>query len=393
MNLLLKNLQWMRGTTREKGDVRISLGQIREMGVDLQPQRKDRIIRFDNHFLYRGLINSHDHLEMNLYANLGRPPYQNYTQWGKDVYLPRESPVKEIETIPLNDRLTWGGIKNLISGVTTVVHHNPFYRSLQSKSFPLHVFQEYAWAHSLAFDKEVARKFPKNPTRPFIIHAAEGIDDFAQAEIRKLQDLNVLKSNTVLVHAVGLTERDRAAIHESQASIVWCPSSNLFMFNQTANITSIKEKIKVALGSDSTMTGRATFFEEMRVALDTMKVSAREIVDMVTLIPEKIFRLPSAGLEVGQVADLLILPIQGSDYHENLILSSSEQVSAVLVKGEMHFGDIDIANELGLGKCITRVGTKTKWIAFDVKKLMSKISSKTGKAFFRRNPLWNLLES
>ena len=391
--MLLRNLQWIKNGSLVNGDIRIHDSLIHETGLSLLPQKKERTLTFDNHFLYPGLINAHDHLEMNLYPNLGNPPYDNYTQWAADIYRPQESPVKEIEAIPLGDRLLWGGIKNLISGVTTVVHHNPFHRDLKSSSFPVRVLQKYAWAHSIAFEKNLVSKFPGDTDTPFVIHAAEGVDDFAHSEIEKLRGLNVLRQNTVLIHAVGLNAQDRDFIQASDASIVWCPSSNLFMFNQTADIEAVKKKIKVALGSDSTMTGKATFFEEMRAAFNTTQVSASEIVEFVTSQPQKIFRLPGLKLEPGQAADLLILPKKREDYSENLVMNSSANVTAVIVSGELRFGDLEIAKDLGLSNGSVRVGSKEKWVAFDIKALMSRISSRTGSEFFQKNPLWNLLES
>src|SRR5262245_32628789 len=111
MNLLLKGLTWKHNLNLLKGDVRISKGLIQEIGINLTPLEQNMGLQFKNHYLYPGLINAHDHLEMNLYPRLGNPPYHNYTEWGSDIYKPKESPIKEIEKIDLKDRLLWGGLK------------------------------------------------------------------------------------------------------------------------------------------------------------------------------------------------------------------------------------------------------------------------------------------
>jgi len=154
LKLLLKNLTWVSDGERYTADVRIEGEKIVEVGERLFPKQADKVVRLDNHYLYCGLTNSHDHLEMNLYPPSGTPPYHNYTEWARDVYKPNESPVKEIEKIPIKYRFLWGGIKNLISGVTTVVHHNPWRSSLGVR-FPVRVLKKYAWAHSLAFEKKL----------------------------------------------------------------------------------------------------------------------------------------------------------------------------------------------------------------------------------------------
>ena len=50
----------------------------------------------------------------------------------------------------------WGGLKNLLSGVTTVAHHNAFSGAVFTPDFPVRVVERYGWAHSLAFSPDVA---------------------------------------------------------------------------------------------------------------------------------------------------------------------------------------------------------------------------------------------
>ncbi|NJM24409.1 MAG: hypothetical protein HC859_01660 [Bacteroidia bacterium] len=155
-------------------------------------------LHFGNHYLYPGLINAHDHLEMNLYPRLGRPPYTNFTQWATDIRQPDESPVKEIEAIPIGDRLLWGGIKNLISGATVVVHHNPWQRQLGRHEFPVLVPKKIAWTHSLTYHNKVRKPWLSGSNIPFVMHAAEGTDDAAAREFFKHQpkfDFAVLVGN------------------------------------------------------------------------------------------------------------------------------------------------------------------------------------------------------
>ena len=338
MDILLKDLKWIKGNDLFTGDLRISRGKIKQIGSSLTAKRKERVIRLANHYLYPGLINGHDHLEMNLYPHLGNPPYKNYTQWARDIYKPNDSPVKEIESVPMKYRLLWGGIKNLISGVTTVVHHNPWHRELGHPDFPVKVLKKYRWVHSLEFGDKVTQNFPARSTTPFIIHAAEGIDQLARAEIQRLFDLGILKSNTVLIHGVGLSKNDIRLIQQADGSVIWCPSSNFYMFGQTADILEIKKYAKIGLGSDSTMTGPVSLLEEMQVAVQTGQVTTKEVFEMVTVTPEKIFGLPPAGIREGGQADLLILPVLNPDYYENLVNQKPHHLTAVFVDGKLNFG-------------------------------------------------------
>src|SRR5262245_47510100 len=86
----------------------------------------DAAIDLENRLILPGLINAHDHLEFNLFPRLGRGPYSNSADWARDIYQPEVSPVREHLSVPRNIRMLWGGLKNLLCGVTTVCHHNPY---------------------------------------------------------------------------------------------------------------------------------------------------------------------------------------------------------------------------------------------------------------------------
>lgn len=391
MKLLLKNLKWAENEGLRTGDICIQGGKISETGENLQSKKTDKVFRFDNHYLYRGLINSHDHLEMNLYPRMGQPPYNNYTEWARDIYRPNESPVKEIESIPIKYRLLWGGVKNLISGITTVIHHNPWHYSL-AYNFPIRVLKRYSWAHSVAFEKKLPSKFPFRKSTPFIIHAAEGTDSLARDEISQLKKMGGLRSNTVLVHAVAADLDEIDLISQAGASVVWCPSSNYFMFNKTAAVASFKKGTEVALGSDSTMTGRATFLEEMQAARESKQATTRQIFEMASANPEKIFKLPKQQISSGFPADLLIVPVKSEDYYLNLFLLDSRDITAVLVGGKLQYADLSVANELGIKGTFQNVGLSEKWFAMDIARLKENILSNGIKeSLFEDNALWRLL--
>src|ERR1700719_4353071 len=63
---------------------------------------------------FPGLINSHDHLDFNLYPRLGNTIYSNYTAWGRDIHSTNAFAIREVFTIPLELRTRWGLYKNLL---------------------------------------------------------------------------------------------------------------------------------------------------------------------------------------------------------------------------------------------------------------------------------------
>ena len=392
MGYLLKNLKWNNGTENVGGDIRITKRFISEIGPNLSPRKDDVVADYEGHFIYPGLINSHDHIEMNLYPKLGNPPYYNYVEWAKDIYHPGQSPLREIQTVNIQDRLMWGGLKNLISGVTTVIHHNPWNSLLGEKEFPVKV-PKVAWAHSLEFEKKSRLKLPKKNNQPFIIHAAEGIDELSFAEVPMLNLMNLLKLNTVLVHAIALTPADIEILARSQASVVWCPASNLYMFNQTASILEMRTRVKVALGSDSTLTGSPTFLHEMQTAAKTNLVSAREIYDMVTRIPAGIFSLVAPAIMNTYPADVFIAPVRHPEYFANLVNVQPGDISMIMTDGMPRLTSLDTAS-IGLKfKHRVNIQGKLKACDFNVAALKKRIQSKVDASILEKNQLWNLMEA
>lgn len=323
-------------------DLRVRSGQIREIGPQLKALTTEVVLECTGSVIYPGLINSHDHLGFSLFPRLGEPPYKNAYEWGEDLHRRWRTRIESITRIPLRYRLYWGAWKNLFSGVTRVVHHD-IYSSHFRLAFPVDVLHRYSFAHSLQFDQNLHRALQRRKRGvPFLIHLAEGTDELSRGEVTFLKNLGGLDERTVAVHAVGLTENDINLITEAQTSVVWCPSSNLFLYGKTAPIQSLSSKIPIALGTDSTLTGSATLFEELRTAHSVSVMSAKELFNLVTERPRTIFRMtPDAGtLHQGGRADLFLLPANMDDPFETLLAATPGDISLLMKGGEIVFFDL-----------------------------------------------------
>ena len=230
-----------------------------------------------------GLINAHDHLEFNLFPLLGSRRYRNASEWARDIYHPDRSPVREHLQVPKPVRLWWGALKNLLSGVTTVCHHNPYDTLVFNADFPVRVVRRFDWAHSLAFEPEIRARFRQ---APFIIHCAEGTDASARGELSALDALGVLDSGAIIVHGVALDRSGIELMRRRGAALIWCPTSNLNLFGRTVSRAVLRSGIPIALATDSAMSAHTDLLDEMAVA--RRYVSAARVVEMVTVVPARL---------------------------------------------------------------------------------------------------------
>src|SRR5262245_43343315 len=129
---------------------------------------------------YPGLINAHDHLHRNHYPRLGDPPYEDAYAWGTDLHTRFLPDIDRAKRLSRRDALLFGALKNIISGVTTVVHHDAWESDFDS-DFPLRVARVRT-AHSLGFEhnwQAVRTAEAAQPDLPLCIHLGEGINQRA----------------------------------------------------------------------------------------------------------------------------------------------------------------------------------------------------------------------
>jgi cytosine/adenosine deaminase-related metal-dependent hydrolase len=391
VRLLLQDLRWTDGGRDRTGCLRIRGRTIAEIGRGLAPRRRERTLALSGHLVFPGLINAHDHLGLNLLPHLGDPPYPSLYAFGEDVFRPERSPIREHLQVPVPDRLWWGGYKNLVSGATTAVHHDPFTRRVFRRSFPVRVPRRYGWSHSLGYGKDLPGAFAASRGWPFIVHAAEGVDEASFAEIDRLDELGVLGPRTVLVHAVALTAAQHRRVADAGAAVVWCPASNLRLYGRTAAVGELRALgVDVALGTDSTLTGSPTLLDEMRAGLDTGLASADEIVAMVTAGAARIFGLDDRGrVAEGLAADLVVLPDSGGRPADALLAATPADLTLVVVGGDVRSAAAEPAEILELGEPDAAVDGRERWLYGDVGALKRRILEASAPWTPEENPLWS----
>lgn len=338
------------------GPVSFADGRVCDASPDAVP------IDLPDHLIFPGLINAHDHLQLNAIPPLPQSePFPNSYAWisAFESHLTSAAVVTAV-AVPSDVRHWHGGLKNLLAGVTTVAHHDPWHHVFDRDAFPVGVLRHFGWSHSLELgesrDGAVARYGPPvvesfnatPPHQPWIIHLAEGTDAVAMAELARLDDLGCLAANTVLVHGTGLTRTDVARIIERGASVVWCPSSNLGMLGLTLAPRTLFQAGRLTLGSDSRLTGSADLLEELAVASRRSDLSPNELLRLVTADARRVLRVPTVGdLAFGHNADCVIVRNEG-DAYGSLVGKSRRAIRAVVRGGVPVVADPDFAEWFAL---------------------------------------------
>lgn len=287
-----------------------------------------------------GLINAHDHLEFALYPQLGRGPYRNSREWAEDIHQHFAEKIELHSRVPRDVRLYWGALRNLLSGVTTVCHHNPPSEVFEQPDFPVRVMREFGWAHSLAFERDVCSKVQQTPAEwPFLVHACEGIDDEAAREIWALDELGLLRKRTILIHGVACSRDAFALLRRRGAGLIVCPSSNRFLFDRTPSREEVQAFDEVLVGTDSPLTSRNDLLNELRAAHDLLSLSAEKLYGMCTDRSAALLRLEDGRGRVCAtgVADLLIVRDRQKQPAHTLLGLELEDIELIFVGGRVCF--------------------------------------------------------
>jgi hypothetical protein len=109
--------------------------------------------------------------------------------------------------------------------------------------------------------------------------------------------------------AFQATPKTRALPMTKGAGLIWCPSSNIYMLGRTTEVRELAAQERVALGSDSRLSGGCDLLEELRVASEVAGMDGAALLPLVTAHAARMLRLAEVGTrQHGAVADLLVLP-------------------------------------------------------------------------------------
>jgi cytosine/adenosine deaminase-related metal-dependent hydrolase len=293
---------------------------------------------FSNAIAFPGLINSHEHLDFNLFPKLGNRIYNDYVEWGNDINEKDRELIDTIKEVPIELSYKWGLYKNLICGVTTVINHgnnlNKHYKNLPD------VYSNYNYIHSIRFEKKWKFKILLTPNwRPFVIHIGEGTNEESINEINELIRWNILGRDIIGIHSIAAN--DKQGKHFK--AIVWCPDSNLFLFNKTTNIPLLKSCTNILFGTDSTLTADWNFWNHLRLARDLNYLNDSELFLSISKTASKFWGLKTKGeIAVNKLADIVICKKKYSNNWETFYNINPEDILLIIKNGNVVFIDSEI---------------------------------------------------
>ena len=296
---------------------------------------------------------------------------------GADIQKNNRDSIDRTLRIPKHIRIEWGIYRNLLNGITTVVHHGEYISpgdpliTVFQENYPLHsVDREKLW--KIKLNRPFARK------QPFVIHAGEGTDRASFEEINELVKWNLFKRKLVAIHGVAMDIEQAKAFE----AVVWCPASNIFLLNATAKINELKSYTRILFGTDSTLTGPWNIWEQLRQARGTKLVSETELFAMLTINASKTWGMNRTGvIAEGAMADIVIADggkkTTGWDQFYDL---NPENLLMVICRGAIRLFDVKLLEQL---KDIVRIGEyskitikgRDKYVKGDLKKLREQTRS------------------
>jgi hypothetical protein len=265
----------------------------------------------------------------------------------------------ERDRVPHGVVVQLGAYRNLFAGATFVAEHFMRGHEAHYQGAPVAMLDEYgrewlvrsltdpkgwpSWGRGLGPELGLAAE----RGLPFIIHVAEGVDDEAHRELAVLDGHGGLRRETVCVHGLGLSPADMDRLAEVGAALVWCPSSNHFLYKATADPRPLLERgLRVGLGTDSPMSGGPNMLAEIRSARTAWRLQYGEDPDPALLLTlattGSAAALGLAGtrgaVAPGQRADLVLFPARQADPAADVVGLEPWDLHLVLVDGEPAVG-------------------------------------------------------
>lgn len=330
-------------------------------------------LTFENAIVFPGLINSHDHLDFNLFPQLGTGIYKNYSEWGKHLHANYKAEIAAVLKVPQPLREKWGMYKNLLGGVTTVLNHG---KNVCIKNKLINIYERKHDLHSVAFDRywKLRLNNPFKRKLPVVIHAGEGTDRAAKKEIDTLLKWNLLKRDLIAIHGVAM----RSEQARQFKALVWCPESNYYLLNRTAPVNELKLDTKILFGTDSTLTGEWNIWDHIRMAQKNLMLHDTELYHSLNSTAADIWGEHTGTLFIGYTADIVIAKKKETEPIDAFFAINPADILLVMSKGRIRLIDAELYPGIAAGLkhrkySQIKIGESYKYVQGDLTGLIKSI--------------------
>ncbi|AZZ35679.1 hypothetical protein CIK05_02310 [Bdellovibrio sp. qaytius] len=193
--------------------------------------------------------------------------------------------------------------------------------------------------------------------RNLIVHLAEGnsTDQYNKLEYKFAKKLGMAEKGLVIIHGVGMDEKDLADAASKDISLVWSPFSNLILYGDTLNAElALKQNVNITLGSDWTPSGSKNLLDEVKVARrygqskGMRSLTDKKLFEMMTINPARALKLADrlGRLEVGYLADIVAIRLKSrnTNPYSQIVTAAQSEIQFVMVGGELKIAKSKLAN-------------------------------------------------
>jgi cytosine/adenosine deaminase-related metal-dependent hydrolase len=335
-----------------------------------------------------GLIDTHNHILFDIFDDddwLPSKTYTNHNQWTAEPRYGAMLDTKECLEDASQGKPTWcpatyagagslkcemdkwGELKGLVAGTTSIVGlpgtssacFGSLSRSIDVSENGLgtDAIQTSAlFPPSKASGDGVCTNFTSMKTDAYLIHCGEGTDAPSLAEFAKLGSLTtdagcLYAPETVITHGTAFTANEFGQMAGAGMKLTWSPKSNVALYAATTDIpAALDAGVLVTLAPDWSMGGSQNILDEMRFA-DAWddahfgnRLAAKDLVEMTTKNAAMALALSSkiGSLEVGMLADLMVVSATKSDPYASLVAATPADVRLTMVGGVVLYGDAQL---------------------------------------------------
>lgn len=203
--------------------------------------------------------------------------------------------------------------------------------------------------------------------RSLIVHLSEGHsrDQFNKLEYKFAKKLGMAEKGLVIIHGVGMDEKDFSDAAAKDISLVWSPFSNLVLYGDTLNVElALKYNLNITLGSDWTPSGTKNLLDEVKIARrygqskGMKNLTDKKLFEMMTINPAKALKLSDrlGLLEEGYFADIVAIRLKSrnANPYTQIVTAQPSDIQFVMVGGELKIAKTKLAGlETNVDRLVT----------------------------------------